>query len=190
MFRFIVVLVAAPAYAQSLPSPALVGTGQSTQTLELAKEIVTVTVDSGGSFNTRDGTASGGLSVGVNGFELGVGNPDAGATPEHAEPAPRSDFSANGPEVNMSAGQLATDDAACMAGIPVSVAEIAQIDAGSRVIVQRGWEGPAMSDSGRAAVAGNAALSGFLEHNGLRLEDLISVAFLTDQGVLVLSVLA
>lgn len=68
-------LLSTPAWAQLLPQTDVEGSGTSTQTLSLVGGAVNVTLDAGGGFDTRDGSAAGGISLDVNGIGVGLQTP-------------------------------------------------------------------------------------------------------------------
>lgn len=147
-FAAIAAATLTPSLAQDIPSPALDGSGQSTQTLELVQGAVSVTIDAGGAISTRSGEADGHLSVDINGSGVGIG------TPRGSEPTPADGQIAGEARPPAAAGGAATsavtvasgsaaaaspaDVVRCEAkdiGIPLSGPGIAGVGAGSRVIL-------------------------------------------------------
>lgn len=177
--------------AQDLPSPALDGSGQSTQTLELVQEAVSVTIDAGGTISTRSGEADGHLSVDVNGLGVGIGTsqgsvsiPADGQIAGGARPVAAAGGAATAKVATGSAAAASpADPVRCGAediGVPLSGPGIAGVGAGSRVILIANCSGLAMTAEQRQALADNEGLMTLIGKNGLHPEDISAITISED----------
>ncbi len=153
--------------------PVVIGSGTSSQSVDLAGGAVSVGVESGGSADTGTGEGSGHLvlSVDVPGGEVsgGVAEPAAGdATTRPSEPARRG-----------SSG-LARGGADCAAdGRPLSIAQLEALHpAGMRVVESCG--GVDLGPEGRRAVASNAELIRHLSAHGVPVSEVTGLAISAD----------
>lgn len=192
MSRFLAIFaalaaVSTPSLAQDLPSPALEGGGQSTQTLDLVKDTVSVTVDSGGSISTRSGEAAGHVSVDANGLGVAIGTssgPEQAAASGGTARVERSMVSADGTTAGTAA--VATGSAAaaaagdCAMGVALTAAEIASVGTGTRVMLARECPGLAMTAEQRQALTDNVALATFVIGSGVPLDAVTSITILRD----------
>ena len=186
-----VVLLAMPVVAQDVPSTALEGQGQSTQTLDLVQDAVVVTIDAGGSFSSKSGEGDGGLSVDINGLTVGVGSDPAeaasglegkaGGVAEHAsaDPVVQAD------NATKQVPALLDADGVCSAalGEAMSPAAIAQLGSGSTILLQPVCDTAGLDPASRQAVADNGALSAYLAARNVAISALVSITILRDAVV-------
>lgn len=185
-------------FAQDLPSPAAEGQGQSTQTIDLVKDAVVVTIDAGGSFSTRSGESQGGFSVDVNGFSVGVGSgagnaPGAGpakggnnGSTAGSKASGNGETPSSGNHAAAGQGAAARDDATCggEAGAAVSVEDIERLGAGAPILLQPNCEALALDDASQRAMAGNVGLVQLLKANGIDPGDVVSLTMVRDTVVI------
>lgn len=177
------VLLAMPAVAQDVPSPALEGQGQSTQTLDLVQDAVVVTIDAGGSFSSTSGEGDGGLSVDINGLTVGVGSDPAQAAlglGGHAggDAGVQDDSTTQVPA-------LPDTDGVCSValGEAMSPAAIAQLGSGSTILLRPVCNTAGLDPISRQAVIDNGALSAYLAARNVAISALASITILRDAVV-------